>query len=143
MVYVKCNEDGTKSSDKFYDQEDLEQWAKITGAKAGDMIFVLSDHLIKLEGIKCFAYGITRLGLRNPAEFAPLWVVDFPLLELDEESGRWHAMHHPFTSPKPERTWLCWLRILVKFALMHTIWFWEMKLAVDRFVFTIQQLINV
>jgi aspartyl-tRNA synthetase len=62
----------------------------------------------------------TRLGLRNPAEFAPLWVVDFPLLELDEESGRWHAMHHLL--PKPE-TWLCWLRILVKFALMHTIWF--------------------
>jgi aspartyl-tRNA synthetase len=51
----------------------------------------------------------TRLGLRNPAEFAPLWVVDFPLLELDEESGRWHAMHHPYF--QNQRTWLCWLRI--------------------------------
>ncbi|MFV8352027.1 aspartate--tRNA ligase [Flavobacterium sp. XS2P14] len=106
MVYVKCNEDGTyKSSvDKFYDQEDLEQWAKITGAKAGDMIFVLSGPSDKTRGqLSALRMELaTRLGLRNPAEFAPLWVVDFPLLELDEESGRWHAMHHPFTSPKPE-----------------------------------------
>jgi len=106
MVYVKCNEDGTyKSSvDKFYDQDDLEQWAKITGAKAGDMIFILSGPSNKTRA-KLSALRMelaTRLGLRNPAEFAPLWVVDFPLLELDEESGRWHAMHHPFTSPKPE-----------------------------------------
>ncbi|MFV8355567.1 aspartate--tRNA ligase [Flavobacterium sp. XS1P32] len=106
MVYVKCNEDGTyKSSvDKFYDQDDLEQWAKITGAKVGDMIFVLSGPSDKTRGqLSALRMEIaTRLGLRNPAEFAPLWVVDFPLLELDEESGRWHAMHHPFTSPKPE-----------------------------------------
>jgi aspartyl-tRNA synthetase len=106
MVYVKCEEDGTyKSSvDKFYDQADLAQWAKATGAKAGDMIFVLSGPADKTRSqLSALRMELaTRLGLRNPAEFAPLWVVDFPLLELDEESGRWHAMHHPFTSPKPE-----------------------------------------
>ncbi len=106
MVYVKCEEDGTfKSSvDKFYDQADLVQWAKATGAKAGDMIFVLSGPADKTRTqLSALRMELaTRLGLRNPAEFAPLWVVDFPLLELDEESGRWHAMHHPFTSPKPE-----------------------------------------
>ena len=106
MVYVKCNEDGTyKSSvDKFYDQDDLSNWAKITGAKAGDMIFVLSGPADKtrtqLSALRMELAN--RLGLRNPAEFAPLWVVDFPLLEFEEETGRYHAMHHPFTSPKPE-----------------------------------------
>ena len=106
MVYVKCNEDGTyKSSvDKFYDQEDLKKWAEITGGKPGDMIFVLSGPAnrtrTQLSALRMEL--ATRLGLRNSAEFAPLWVVDFPLLELDEASGRWHAMHHPFTSPKPE-----------------------------------------
>ncbi|PWA06924.1 aspartate--tRNA ligase [Flavobacterium psychrotolerans] len=106
MVYVKCNEDGTfKSSvDKFYDQDDLTNWAKITGAKAGDMIFVLSGPADKTRTqLSALRMELaTRLGLRNPTEFAPLWVVDFPLLEFDEESGRYHAMHHPFTSPKPE-----------------------------------------
>lgn len=106
MVYAKCNDDGTfKSSvDKFYDQDDLEQWAKITGAKPGDMIFVLSGPADKTRGqLSALRMELaTRLGLRKPEEFAPLWVVDFPLLELDEESGRYHAMHHPFTSPKPE-----------------------------------------
>jgi aspartyl-tRNA synthetase len=106
MVYAKCNDDGTyKSSvDKFYDQEDLTTWAKITGAKAGDMIFVLSGPADKTRAqLSALRMELaTRLGLRNPAEFAPLWVVDFPLLEFDEESGRYHAMHHPFTSPKPE-----------------------------------------
>jgi aspartyl-tRNA synthetase len=106
MVYVKCNEDGTyKSSvDKFYDQEDLTNWAKATEAKAGDMIFVLSGPANKTRAqLSALRMELaTRLGLRNPEEFAPLWVVDFPLLELDEESGRYHAMHHPFTSPKPE-----------------------------------------
>jgi aspartyl-tRNA synthetase len=106
MVYAKCNEDGTfKSSvDKFYDQEDLKNWAKVTGAKAGDMIFVLSGPADKtrtqLSALRMELAN--RLGLRNPAEFAPLWVVDFPLLEFEEETGRYHAMHHPFTSPKPE-----------------------------------------
>ncbi|NBW28550.1 MAG: aspartate--tRNA ligase [Flavobacteriaceae bacterium] len=106
MVYVKCNEDGTyKSSvDKFYDQDDLARWAQITGAKPGDMIFVLSGKADKTRTqLSALRMELaTRLGLRNTAEFAPLWVIDFPLLELDEESGRWHAMHHPFTSPKPE-----------------------------------------
>lgn len=106
MVYVKCNEDGTyKSSvDKFYDQDDLGNWSKTTGAKPGDMIFVLSGLADKtrtqLSALRMELAN--RLGLRNPAEFAPLWVVDFPLLEFEEETGRYHAMHHPFTSPKPE-----------------------------------------
>ncbi|MGO4819864.1 MULTISPECIES: aspartate--tRNA ligase [unclassified Flavobacterium] len=106
MVYAKCNEDGTfKSSvDKFFDQDDLGNWAQATGAKAGDMIFVLSGPADKTRAqLSALRMELaTRLGLRNPAEFAPLWVVDFPLLEFDEESGRYHAMHHPFTSPKPE-----------------------------------------
>ncbi len=106
MVYVKCNADGTfKSSvDKFYDQSDLAQWAKTTGANPGDMILVLSGQADKtrtqLSALRMEM--ATRLGLRKPEEFAPLWVVDFPLLEFDEENGRYHAMHHPFTSPKPE-----------------------------------------
>ena len=106
MVYVKCNEDGTyKSSvDKFYDQDDLTQWAKATQAQAGDMIFVLSGPANKTRAqLSALRMELaTRLGLRKPDEFAPLWVVDFPLLEFDEENGRYHAMHHPFTSPKPE-----------------------------------------
>jgi aspartyl-tRNA synthetase len=106
MVYVKCEADGTyKSSvDKFYDQDDLAKWAEITNAKAGDMIFVLSGPANKTRTqLSALRMELaTRLGLRNPNEFAPLWVVDFPLLEFDEESGRYHAMHHPFTSPKPE-----------------------------------------
>ncbi|RZJ73366.1 aspartate--tRNA ligase [Flavobacterium sp.] len=106
MVYVKCNADGTfKSSvDKFYDQDDLASWAKATGAKAGDMIFILSGKADKTRTqLSALRMELaTRLGLRKPDEFAPLWVVDFPLLEFDEESGRYHAMHHPFTSPKPE-----------------------------------------
>ena len=106
MIYVKCEADGTfKSSvDKFYDQEDLAKWAKITNATAGDMIFILSGGTDKTRTqLSALRMELaTRLGLRNPAEFAPLWVVDFPLLEFDEESGRYHAMHHPFTSPKPE-----------------------------------------
>ncbi len=106
MVYVKCETDGTfKSSvDKFYDQADLAKWAKETNAKAGDMIFILSGPADKTRtALSALRMELaTRLGLRNPAVFAPLWVIDFPLLEFDEESGRYHAMHHPFTSPKPE-----------------------------------------
>lgn len=106
MVYVRCNEDGTlKSSvDKFYEEADLKKWAEITGAKAGDLICVLSGIADKVRGqLSVLRMEMAnRLGLRNPKEFAPLWVVDFPLLEWDEETKRFHAMHHPFTSPKPE-----------------------------------------
>ena len=105
MVYVKCNEDGSyKSSvDKFYDQDDLAKWAEITGANPGDLICVLSGDTNKVRAqLSALRMEMAeRLGLRNPKEFAPLWVVDFPLLELDEETGHYHAMHHPFTSPKP------------------------------------------
>ncbi|MBC73381.1 MAG: aspartate--tRNA ligase [Muricauda sp.] len=105
MVYVKCNEDGTyKSSvDKFYDQEDLDKWAETTGAKPGDLICVLSGNTNETRAqLSALRMELaTRLGLRKADEFAPLWVVDFPLLELDEETGKYHAMHHPFTSPKP------------------------------------------
>ena len=105
MVYVKCNEDGSfKSSvDKFYDQEDLAKWAEATEAEPGDLICVLSGDKNKtrtqLSALRMEM--ATRLGLRKADEFAPLWVIDFPLLELDEETGNYHAMHHPFTSPKP------------------------------------------
>jgi aspartyl-tRNA synthetase len=105
MVYVRCNDDGTfKSSvDKFYDESDLSKWAEITGAKAGDLICVLSGEKNKsrsqLSALRM--HLAEQLKLRKPNEFAPLWVVDFPLLEWDEETERYHAMHHPFTSPKP------------------------------------------
>lgn len=105
MVYVKCNEDGSYKStvDKFYNQEDFKKWAKITGAKSGDLICVLSGDTTKTRAqLSALRMEMAnRLGLRKANEFAPLWVVDFPLLELDEETGHYHAMHHPFTSPKP------------------------------------------
>ena len=106
MVYCRCNDDGTyKSSvDKFYDQEDLSKWAEKTGANAGDLILVLSGATDKVRAqLSALRMELAeRLGLRKANEFAPLWVVDFPLLEWDEETERYHAMHHPFTSPKPE-----------------------------------------
>ncbi len=105
MVYCRYNEDGTfKSSvDKFYDQDDLAKWAEVTGAKAGDLICVLSGDTNKVRAqLSALRMELAeRLGLRKPDEFAPLWVMDFPLLEWDEETERYHAMHHPFTSPKP------------------------------------------
>ena len=105
MVYVKCNEDGSyKSSvDKFYDQDDLANWAKATQAKAGDLIFILSGDAHQVRGqLSALRMAVAEeLGLRKADEFAPLWVIDFPLLEWDEESQSYHAMHHPFTSPKP------------------------------------------
>jgi len=105
MVYSRCNDDGTfKSSvDKFYDQEDLAKWAEVTGAKTGDLICVLSGETNKVRAqLSALRMEIAeRLGLRKTNEFAPLWVLDFPLLELDEETGHYHAMHHPFTAPKP------------------------------------------
>ena len=106
MVYCRCNDDGSyKSSvDKFYDQEDLAKWAEKTNAKAGDLICVLSGDANKVRAqLSALRMELAeRLGLRKADEFAPLWVVDFPLLEWDEETERYHAMHHPFTSPKPE-----------------------------------------
>jgi len=105
MIYCRCNDDGSfKSSvDKFYDQEDLAKWAAATGAKSGDLICVLSGDTTKVRAqLSALRMELaTRLGLRKNTEFAPLWVVDFPLLELDEETGHYHAMHHPFTAPKP------------------------------------------
>tara|TARA_R110002073_G_scaffold56835_6_gene144415 strand:+ start:50813 stop:52561 length:1749 start_codon:yes stop_codon:yes gene_type:complete len=107
MVYVRCNDDGTyKSSvDKFYDQDDLAKWAEATNAKAGDLICVLSGDTNKVRAqLSALRMELAeRLGLRNPKEFAPLWVIDFPLLEWDEDTKRYHAMHHPFTSPKPNQ----------------------------------------
>ncbi len=106
MIYLKCNEDGTfKSSvDKFYSQEDLAEWAKIANAKAGDLLLLLSGDTdtVRKQMNELRLHMGDELGLRNPNVFKPLWIIDFPLLEWDEESGRYHAMHHPFTSPKPE-----------------------------------------
>ncbi|PPK96418.1 aspartyl-tRNA synthetase [Nonlabens xylanidelens] len=106
MVYAKCNLDGTyKSSvDKFYSQEDLANWAKATGAEPGDLICVMSGPANKTRAqLSALRMEMAeRLGLRDPNNFAPLWVIDFPLLEWDEDTERYHAMHHPFTSPKPE-----------------------------------------
>ena len=106
MVYVKCNEDGSyKSSvDKFFGQEDLTAWAQATEANPGDLILVLSGHTneVRKQMSELRLEMGEQLGLRDPKVFAPLWVVDFPLLEWDEETKRYHAMHHPFTSPKPE-----------------------------------------
>ncbi len=106
MVYVKCEPNGQyKSSvDKFYDQEDLAKWAEATNAKEDDLILILSGPANKTRAqLSALRMELgNRLGLRKPNEFAPLWVVDFPLLEWDEESQRFHAMHHPFTSPKKE-----------------------------------------
>ena len=106
LVYIKCNTDGTfKSSvDKFYSEADLKVMAEQADAKPGDLILLLCGELAKtrkqLNELRLYLGN--QLGLRNPNEFKPLWVLDFPLLEWDEESGRYHAMHHPFTSPKPE-----------------------------------------
>jgi aspartyl-tRNA synthetase len=106
MVYVKCNEDGTfKSSvDKFYSQEDLKAWADKVGAKKGDLILLLSgsekDTRKQMSELR-LKMG-DELGLRDKSVYKPLWVLDFPLLEWDEETARYHAMHHPFTSPKKE-----------------------------------------
>lgn len=106
LVYVKCNADGTyKSSvDKFYSQEDLAEWAEKAQAKAGDLLLVLSGDLntTRKQMNELRLHMGNELGLRDPNVFKPLWVVDFPLLEWDEDSERYHAMHHPFTSPKPE-----------------------------------------
>jgi aspartyl-tRNA synthetase len=106
LIYLRVNEDGTfKSSvDKFYSEDELKKWAAAANAKPGDLILVLSGELEKTrkQMNELRLHMGNELGLRNPNQFAPLWVLDFPLLEWDENSNRYHAMHHPFTSPKPE-----------------------------------------
>lgn len=106
LVYVLCNQDGTfKSSvDKFYDQADLKAIAAKCNAEAGDLILIMSGPRLKTQKQLCelrLEMG-SRLGLRKAGEYKLLWVIDFPLLEWDEETQRFYAMHHPFTAPKPE-----------------------------------------
>jgi len=106
LIYVRYNEDGTlKSSvDKFYSEEELKKWAVAFDARPGDLMLILAGAANKtrkaLSELRLEMGG--QLGLRTPEVFAPLWVVDFPLLEWDEDTQRYYAMHHPFTSPKPE-----------------------------------------
>ena len=106
LIWAKYNQDGSyKSSvDKFYSQEDLQAWGEVTGANPGDLILVMAGKTDKTRTqMSALRMHLGQeLGLRKSDEFAPLWVVDFPLLEWDEETARYHAMHHPFTSPKPE-----------------------------------------
>ncbi|MCR4828451.1 MAG: aspartate--tRNA ligase, partial [Bacteroidales bacterium] len=106
MVYIKYNADGSfKSSvDKFYDAEALKAIADRMGAKPGDLMLLLCGPAMKTRTQLCalrLEMG-NQLGLRDPQKFAPLWVIDFPLLEWDDETQRYYAMHHPFTAPKPE-----------------------------------------
>ena len=105
MVYSRYNEDGTHKSsvDKFYTEEDLAKWAEVTSAKPGDLICILSGdkNKVRTQLSALRMHLAEELGLRDPKVFAPLWVVDFPLLEWDEETKRYYAMHHPFTAPKP------------------------------------------
>ncbi|MDA0780479.1 MAG: aspartate--tRNA ligase [Bacteroidetes bacterium] len=106
LVWVKCNEDGSyKSSvDKFFDADALSKWAEACDAKPGDLILVMAGNANQTRTqLSALRMALAEdLGLRKPDEFAPLWVVDFPLFEKDEETGALHAMHHPFTAPKPE-----------------------------------------
>ncbi|MDX2413834.1 MAG: aspartate--tRNA ligase, partial [Bacteroidales bacterium] len=106
LVYLKYNEDGTfKSSvDKFYPADELQKWVELSGAQKGDLLLILAGekaHTRNALGVLRLEMG-ERLGLRDSNKFAPLWVLDFPLLEWDEDAERFHAMHHPFTSPKKE-----------------------------------------
>ena len=107
LVYIRCNDNGTfKSSvDKFYDQTDLKNIADKANAKKGDLIMILSGDKNKVRSqLSALRIELAKnFGLRNPEEFAPLWVTDFPLLMWDEEENKYHAMHHPFTSPKPDQ----------------------------------------
>lgn len=113
LVWCRIEADGSAKSsvDKFYDAEALSAWKSAFGAEPGDLILLLAGDLHKtrkqLNELRLLMG--TELGLRDPFDYKPLWVLDFPLLEHDEESGRWHAMHHPFTSPLPQ-----------DIALMHT-----------------------
>jgi aspartyl-tRNA synthetase len=106
MVWVKFQNDGVKTSsvNKFYNEDDLAKIIEKFGAKEGDLMLILSGNENKVRAqLSALRMELgNRLGLRKGNEFAPLWVVDFPLLEWDEDTERYHAMHHPFTSPKPE-----------------------------------------
>lgn len=106
LIWVKYNLDGTLTSsvNKFYSEEELKKWSEKLYAKAGDLMVILAGEAKKVRPqLSALRMSIAeRLGLRKADEFAPLWVLDFPLLDWDEESGRYHAMHHPFTAPKPE-----------------------------------------
>jgi aspartyl-tRNA synthetase len=106
LIWARYNDDGTlKSSvDKFYSEANLKEWAEVVGAKPGDLIMVMGGDVnpVRTQLSALRMHLANNMGLRNAKEFAPLWVVDFPLLEWDEETKRFHAMHHPFTSPKPE-----------------------------------------
>ena len=106
LVWVKCNTDGTfkASGDKFFDRDALASWATACDAKAGDLMLVMAGNATQTRTqLSALRMALAeQLGLRNPNEFAALWVVDFPLFEEDEETGELHAMHHPFTAPKPE-----------------------------------------
>jgi aspartyl-tRNA synthetase len=106
LVYLKYNQDGSlkSSADKFYDEAALKEWADLFGARPGDLILVLAgDKELTLKALSELRLEMgNRLELRDPEVFKPLWVVDFPLLEWDEETERFHAMHHPFTSPYEE-----------------------------------------
>jgi aspartyl-tRNA synthetase len=106
LMYSKYNEDGSyKSSiDKFFNEEAQAEWHAKAGSKPGDLLLILAgaEHLTRKAMSELRLYMAEELGLRDPNVYAPLWVVDFPLLEWDDESNRYHAMHHPFTSPKPE-----------------------------------------
>lgn len=106
LVYMRYNSDGTlKSSvDKFYDERELKKWAALTDTRPGDLLFVMAGKKEKTQKALCelrLEMG-NRLGLRKSDDYKPLWVVDFPLLEWDEETQRFYAKHHPFTAPKPE-----------------------------------------
>jgi aspartyl-tRNA synthetase len=113
LIYLRCEANGTlkSSADKFFDEIELSRWAQKFNADPGDLILVLAGETDKTRKAlgELRLHVANQLGLRDKNKFAPLWVVDFPLLEWNEETnlptgqaGRWHAMHHPFTSPKPE-----------------------------------------
>ena len=110
MIWIKFQQDGiiTSSVNKFYNEEDLAKIVEKFGAKKGDLILLMSGNENKVRTqLSALRMELgNRLGLRNPKDFAPLWVIDFPLLEWDEETERFHAMHHPFTAPKPEDEYL-------------------------------------
>ncbi len=106
LIYMRHQEDGSlKSSvDKFYPEEQLKKWSTVFNTQPGDLVLIMAglDDKVRKQLSELRLEIAGRLGLRDKNKFSPLWVIDFPLLEWDEESGRYHAMHHPFTSPKPE-----------------------------------------